>query len=119
MFTLNHSRPAGVISLSLLKRSFYETHHAMLEAKNLTKEFNGKTALKHVSLTVDNGEVFCLLGANGAGKTTLINIFLNFIAPSSGEALIDGISVKDSNQQTKARLAYIPEVVMLYGNLTG
>lgn len=91
----------------------------MLEAKNLTKHFNGKTALNNVSLSVGKGEVFCLLGANGAGKTTLINIFLNFLAPTSGEALIDGINVNQNGDLSMARVAYIPEVVMLYGNLTG
>jgi ABC-2 type transport system ATP-binding protein len=91
----------------------------MLEAQNLTKDFNGSTALKDVSLKVHPGDVFCLLGANGAGKTTLINIFLGFIAPSSGQVLIDGINIHQNENASKSKVAYIPEVVMLYGNLTG
>lgn len=91
----------------------------MLEARNLTKNFNGNVALSNVSFTVQPGEVFCMLGANGAGKTTLINIFLSFLSPTAGEALIDGLNVATNSNDSKGKVAYIPEVVMLYGNLTG
>jgi ABC-2 type transport system ATP-binding protein len=60
-----------------------------------------------------------LLGANGAGKTTTINLFLNFIPPTSGTAMIAGLDVVRHSLETKKHLAYIPEQVMLYRNLTG
>jgi ABC-2 type transport system ATP-binding protein len=63
--------------------------------------------------------VFCLLGANGAGKTTTINLFLNFIEPSAGTALIAGQDVTKHSLETKKVIAYIPEQVMLYRHLTG
>lgn len=91
----------------------------MLEAIRLTKTYGGHTALNGLDLTVDKGEIFCLLGQNGAGKTTTINIFLGFVAPTSGEARIAGVPVATNGQQARKHLAYIPEVVMLYGNLTG
>src|SRR5918993_5976252 len=91
----------------------------MLEAVNLTKTYNGVTALDDLTLRVLPGEVFCLLGANGAGKTTTINLFLNFIAPTSGQAQIGGLNVVDHPVETKKRLAYIPEQGTLYRNLTG
>ncbi|HJU43931.1 MAG TPA: ABC transporter ATP-binding protein [Vicinamibacterales bacterium] len=91
----------------------------MIEAIRLSKTFNGVPAVDSLDLTIRPGEVFCLLGANGAGKTTTINLFLNFIAPTSGEAKISGLSVVDHPMETKKRLAYIPEQVMLYRNLTG
>ncbi|MFN7976560.1 MAG: ABC transporter ATP-binding protein [Vicinamibacterales bacterium] len=91
----------------------------MLEAQALTKRYNGVTALNALTLTVAAGDVFCLLGANGAGKTTTINLFLNFIAPSSGTALVNGLDVTREPLETKKHLAYIPETVMLYRNLTG
>jgi ABC-2 type transport system ATP-binding protein len=59
------------------------------------------------------------LGANGAGKTTTIHLFLNFIQPSSGTATIKGLDVVQQPLETKRYLAYIPEQVMLYGNLSG
>jgi len=91
----------------------------MLQAIDLTKTYNGVTALESLNLRVEPGEVFCLLGANGAGKTTTINLFLNFINPSSGTALINGVDVVEQPLETKKYLAYIPETVMLYRNLTG
>ncbi len=91
----------------------------MLEASNLSKDYGGHQALKDLSLIVKEGEVFCLLGANGAGKTTTINLFLNFIKPTTGEARINGVSVAEAPIQTKKYLAYIPENLILYPDLSG
>ncbi len=91
----------------------------VLEATNLVKYYGDFAALKGLDLSIDAGEVFCLLGANGAGKTTTIQLFLGFIEPTSGSAKIKGLEVKDNPLETKRHLAYIPENVMLYPNLTG
>jgi ABC-2 type transport system ATP-binding protein len=91
----------------------------VIEARRLSKTFDGVPAVDALDLIIKPGEVFCLLGANGAGKTTTINLFLNFIAPTSGEARVCGLNVVDHPVETKRRLAYIPEQVMLYRNLTG
>jgi ABC-2 type transport system ATP-binding protein len=91
----------------------------MLEAVNLSKRYDQAVALDGLNLTVKAGEIFCLLGANGAGKTTTINLFLNFVAPSGGTARINGLDVVQQPLETKKFLAYIPETVMLYKNLTG
>jgi ABC-2 type transport system ATP-binding protein len=91
----------------------------VIQAIDLCKSFGAGLAVDHLTLAIQPGEVFCLLGANGAGKTTTINLFLNFIAPTSGQALIGGLNVVDHSVETKKRLAYIPEQVTLYRNLTG
>lgn len=91
----------------------------MLKAINLTKLYNATCALNSVSFEVNEGEIFCLLGQNGAGKTTTINLFLGFIEASSGQALINNINVVPSNNATQKLSAYIPEVVQLYGHLSG
>ena len=91
----------------------------MLEAKNLTKKYGNHTALNNLNLTIKEGEIFALLGQNGAGKTTTINLFLGFIEPTEGSASINGVSVAENPQEIKKYLAYIPETVMLYPNLTG
>jgi ABC-2 type transport system ATP-binding protein len=91
----------------------------MLKAINLTKSYNGTAALNGVSFEVQRGEIFCLLGQNGAGKTTTINLFLGFMEASGGKALINGVEVKPNNTETNKMIAYIPEVVQLYGNLSG
>ncbi|GMV23288.1 MAG: ABC transporter ATP-binding protein [Acidimicrobiia bacterium] len=91
----------------------------MLEAIALTKQYGALTALHPLTLTIAPGEVFCLLGANGAGKTTTINLFLNFIQPSGGTAKIAGLDVVAQPLESKKHVAYIPEQVMLYRNLSG
>lgn len=58
-----------------------------------------------------------LLGANGAGKTTTIDLFLNFVQPTSGTARINGLDVTEKPLETKRYVAYIPEQVMLYKTL--
>jgi ABC-2 type transport system ATP-binding protein len=91
----------------------------MLSAQNLTKRFNGATAVDQLNLTVERGELFALLGPNGAGKTTTINCLLGFLKPDEGRATVDGIDVAAEPVETKRRLAYIPEQVNLYGHFTG
>ena len=98
----------------------------MLQALNLTKRYPSnasgaadRPALDALNLTIAPGEIFCLLGQNGAGKTTTINLFLGFLRPTSGQALIGGLNVADHPLETKKMLAYLPETVMLYPNLTG
>lgn len=91
----------------------------MLEAIALTKTYGTHTALHPLNLTIERGEVYCLLGANGAGKTTTINLFLNFVDPTSGQARIAGLDVAKQSLESKKHVAYIPETVMLYRNLTG
>jgi ABC-2 type transport system ATP-binding protein len=89
-----------------------------LAARGLTKRYGDVTALDALDLTIAAGEVYCLLGANGAGKSTTINLFLNFVAPSAGTAEVCGIDVTRDPLQAKRHLAYIPETVMLYKQLT-
>ncbi len=92
----------------------------MLRAESLTKVYQGPTpALDRLDLEVPPGEVFCLLGPNGAGKTTTVQLFLNFIAPTSGHAFVGGIDSARDPLTARRKLAYIPENVMLYGRLTG
>lgn len=90
----------------------------MISTNNLTKKYDESVALNELNLQVKQGEIYCLLGANGAGKTTTINLLLGFINPSSGDAMINGMNVTANSKATKKILAYIPENLMLYPNLT-
>jgi ABC-2 type transport system ATP-binding protein len=91
----------------------------MLEAYELSKQYeDGVLALDNVSFSVRPGEIYAMLGANGAGKTTAINIFLNFIEPSAGEARIDGIATHREPLKAKQQAAFVSENVMLYANFT-
>lgn len=91
----------------------------LIEAKNLTKKYHDKLALNELNLQIKEGEIFSLLGENGAGKSTTINLLLGFISPTSGSAYIDGLNVHEHPLEVKRRIAYIPENVTLYNNLTG
>ena len=91
----------------------------MLIAENLSKTYGDYKALNNLNLKLNKGEIFALLGQNGAGKSTTINIFLGFVKPTEGIAKINGISVVDHPEETKKFIAYIPETVLLYPNLTG
>jgi ABC-2 type transport system ATP-binding protein len=91
----------------------------MLQAIDLTKRYEDQQlALDALNLEIKEGEIFFLLGANGAGKTTTINLFLNFIEPSGGKALINGIDVNKEPLESKKYVSYVSENVMLYGNFT-
>ena len=91
----------------------------MLETINLTKRYeDGALALDGLNLKVEPGEIFCLFGANGAGKTTAINLILNFIEPTAGTALIEGVDVVKDPLKAKRHVSFVSENVMLYGNFS-
>ena len=97
-----------------------ETNNSIvLEADKLTKRYeDGVLALDELSFSIKNSQIFAMLGANGAGKTTAINLFLNFIEPTSGEARVMGIVTHKEPLLVKEKIAYVSENVMLYQNFT-
>ncbi len=83
----------------------------ILEVKNLTKRFNGLTAVDNASFQVPQNSVFGLIGRNGAGKTTTIRMMLNIYFPDSGEVLFNGVKI---GQNFKDSVGYLPEERGLY-----
>ncbi len=91
----------------------------MIQIKELTKRYeDGVLALDHVTYTIPPGEIFCLLGANGAGKTTTVNILLDFIRPTEGQASINGHDGNKFPLEAKKHVSYVSENVQLYGMFT-
>ena len=90
----------------------------MIELHNLVKEFGDLTAVDDLSLTVDRGEFFVVLGPNAAGKTTTIKILAGLIAPTSGYAKVCDYDVQNDSMEVRKRLAYIPDFPFLYDKLT-
>lgn len=83
----------------------------ILEVKNVSKHFTGKTALDNVTLSVPRGSVYGLLGPNGAGKTTLIRIINHITAADSGNVIFDGHRLSEADV---ASIGYLPEERGLY-----
>ncbi|MBK7104614.1 MAG: ATP-binding cassette domain-containing protein [Ignavibacteriae bacterium] len=82
-----------------------------LEVKNLTKTFDGITAVNNASFEVPEGSIFGLIGRNGAGKTTTIRMMMNIYLPDSGEVILRGTKV---GQEFKNKVGYLPEERGLY-----
>ena len=93
---------------------------ALIDAENLTKKFDGFTAVDALTLNVGEGEVFGFLGPNGAGKTTTMRILACLISKTNGEARIAGYDVSDEADSLKIRkiVGVLPENVGLYDDLT-
>jgi ABC-2 type transport system ATP-binding protein len=91
----------------------------MIRINELTKRYeDGVLALDHVTYTIQPGEIFCLLGANGAGKTTTVNILLDFMVPTEGQASINGYDCNKFPLEAKKYISYVSENVQLYGMFT-
>ena len=88
----------------------------MIRLKKVSKSFKENKALDNLTLSVDSGEIYGLLGANGAGKSTTLNLLLGFIKAESGL-----IEILDSEKKkiNKDQIGYIPENVNLYPYLSG
>jgi ABC-2 type transport system ATP-binding protein len=90
----------------------------VIEAKDLTKRYNGTPVVKGVSFSVARGEIFGLLGPNGAGKTTTILMLLGLSDISGGAARVLGHDPAREPLAVKRRVGYLPDQVGFYDNLT-
>jgi ABC-2 type transport system ATP-binding protein len=86
-----------------------------LKLENITKRYDGKTAVEDLCLEVPKGVIYGMIGPNGAGKTTTIRMVMNIIAPDSGRVLIDG---READQASRDRIGYLPEERGLYKKMT-
>lgn len=90
----------------------------MIELLHVVKRFGDLTAVDDLSLTVNKGEFFAILGPNAAGKTTTIRIMTGLIKPSAGSAKIAGFDVQEQPLEVRKRMAYVPDFPFLYDKLT-
>lgn len=81
----------------------------MIEFKNVTKKYDSKIALNNLNLTINDGEIFGLIGHNGAGKSTTIKTLVSVIDASAGEIYIDGKNLVENRLECKKQLHYIPD----------
>jgi ABC-2 type transport system ATP-binding protein len=90
----------------------------VIVAHNLTKRFDGFTAVDHISFSVNEAEVVGYLGPNGSGKTTTIRMLLGLLRPSEGDATVLGYDVVRQSEQVRERVGYMSQKFALYHDLT-
>jgi ABC-2 type transport system ATP-binding protein len=82
-----------------------------IDVQNIVKKFGDFTAVKGISFTVDEGEIFGLLGPNGAGKSTLIRMMVTLLPPTSGTAVINGFDVVKQSDGVRQSIGVIPQAM--------
>jgi ABC-2 type transport system ATP-binding protein len=90
----------------------------VLETVRLTRRFGDLVAVDAVSLTVQTGQIFGLLGSNGAGKTTTIKMLTTLLPPSSGTARVAGYDIRREAWKVRRAIGYVPQMLSADGNLT-
>ncbi len=90
----------------------------IIETRDLTRRFNGLTAVDHLNLSVSEGEIFGLVGPDGAGKTTTLRMLCGLMDPSEGSATVAGHDVAREPQAVKDQIGYMAQRFGLYGDLT-
>lgn len=91
---------------------------SFIEVGNLTKTFQERIAVDHMSFEINRGEIFGFLGPNGAGKTTIINILSTSIPPDKGEISINEIDLSSHPFEIKKIIGMIPQEIALYPDLS-
>ncbi len=86
----------------------------LVEINHLRKEYGDLVAVKNLSLTLNEGEIFGFIGPNGAGKTTTIKILATLLDPSAGSAKVDGIEVSENPEAVRAKIGYMPDAFGVY-----
>jgi len=90
----------------------------IVEVAHLQKNYGDNQAVKDVSFTIEEGEVFSLLGPNGAGKTTTISMLSCLLEPSAGDASIAGHSIRRQPMEVKRVIGVVPQEIALYEDLS-
>jgi ABC-2 type transport system ATP-binding protein len=92
---------------------------SIIEAEDLTKKYDSQIAVDHLTLQIQEGEVFGFLGPNGAGKTTTLLMFLGLTEPTSGKVRVCGFNPAREPIPVKEKVGYLPENVGFYEDMDG
>lgn len=90
----------------------------MISFEHVTKQYGDKIALNDLNLTINNGEIFGLIGHNGAGKTTTISLLTSIIEATNGQISVDDLNLAQNRNAIKKKIAYVPDSPDLFLNLT-
>lgn len=92
---------------------------AEIVTDRLTRRFGDFTAVMEVSISVQRGEIFGLIGSNGAGKSTLVKMLTTLLPPSSGRASVAGYDIEHEAAEVRRHIGYVPQLLSADGSLTG
>ena len=95
-----------------------DTNNHIIVTENLSKQYNGKTVVNNLNLTVNKGEIFGLLGPNGAGKSTVILMLLGLTEPTTGSIEVAGFNSTREPIKVKRMTGYLPERLGFYEDMT-
>jgi ABC-2 type transport system ATP-binding protein len=91
----------------------------MIELDHVTKSYGTKTAVRDLSLRIEQGELFAFLGPNGAGKTTTIKMLCGLLFPTTGTVRVGGFDIQFEGDRARQQISYVPDQPYLYEKLTG
>src|SRR5207253_5776519 len=91
----------------------------VLRTQDLTRLFGELIAVDRLTLEVDAGQIFGLLGSNGAGKTTVIKMLTTLLPPSAGTAMVGGFDIHRQSARVRRAIGYVPQMLSADGNLNG
>jgi ABC-2 type transport system ATP-binding protein len=89
-----------------------------IETHDLTKVFGTYTAVDHINVQVNAGEIFGFLGANGAGKTTAIRMLCGLLEPTGGSGHVAGFDIMKETAKIRRKIGYMSQKFSLYPDLT-
>jgi len=90
----------------------------LIEVQDLTKSYGDKTAVDHITFSVNKGEILGFLGPNGAGKTTTMRVLTGYLPATQGTAKVAGFDVFNDSMEVRRRIGYLPETPPLYFDMT-
>ncbi len=93
--------------------------YLVVRTENLTKQYGRRQALLNLSIEVEPGEVYGILGPKGAGKSTLIRVLLDLVRPTRGNALVLGLDCQRQGLLVRQKIGYLPEKLQISGSSTG
>jgi ribosome-dependent ATPase len=115
---LPEEKRRGHAELVIPPRPTSEKPEIAIEAHDLTRRFGSFTAVDHVTLKIERGEIFGFLGSNGCGKSTTMKMLTGLLPPSEGTATLFGNSVDAGSMEVRRNLGYMTQAFSLYGELT-
>ena len=110
--------PAGASGVAASRTDDASDDGPVIRIRDLTRVFGDFTAVNGMTFEVPRGEIFGLLGPNGAGKSTTFRMLCGLLPPSSGEARVLGIDLRNSAPEARARIGYMSQKFSLYGILS-